>query len=154
MNLTSQSDPQVESFIGFDAMCGCQNVERVDQSSATNIDGFLRVLLQNSRLPWIFTELRIAIHINWVLDSSVDSLRVSSSTSAVFSLLTSELTLLTFKLTLLTSELTLLTSELVLLTKLALLATELTLRAKLLGAELLSLISKWLWCTQRSSATN
>lgn len=114
-------------------MGGGQDVALVDQSSTANVDGFLGVLLQNSCLPWIFAKLRIAIDVNWVLDSAVDSLRVSGSASAVFGLLTSKLTLLT--------------TELALLIKLALLCTKLSLRSELLCAELLSLVSEWLRCT-------
>lgn len=86
-DFTSKSDSQIESAVSLDAMRCRYDVTRVNQGAAAHVDGFLRVLLQNSRLPRVFTELRVSIDVNRVLDSSVDALRVSDAASVVLALL-------------------------------------------------------------------
>lgn len=60
-------------------MSSCNDVTSINQSSTANVNRLLRILLQDSRLPWILSELAVAIDVRWILDSPVDSLRVSDS---------------------------------------------------------------------------
>lgn len=91
----------------------CDDVIGINQSSTANVDGFLWVLLQDSCLPWIFSKFRVTVNVRRILDSSVDALSVSDSTT--FDLLLTAKLLLTTKLLLLPSELLLLKSKLCLL---------------------------------------
>lgn len=60
-------------------MSCCYDVRTINQSTTTDVNRFLRILLQNRRLPWILSELAVAIDVRWILDSPVDALRVSDS---------------------------------------------------------------------------
>lgn len=63
-------------------MSSGHDVKIVDQSSSANIYGLFGILLQNSRLPRIFSELTLAILVSWGLDSAVDALRVPDTALA------------------------------------------------------------------------
>lgn len=54
----------------------------VDQSTSTDVNRFLGVLLQDGNLPWVFTELAVTVDVDRVLDATVDALRVADATFA------------------------------------------------------------------------
>lgn len=64
-------------------MCCCDDVKRIDQSSTANVYTFFRILLQYRHLPRIFAEFAVTIYINWILDATIDSLRVPCTTLAI-----------------------------------------------------------------------
>lgn len=54
----------------------------VDQSTSTDVNRFLGILLQDGDLPWVFTEFTVPIDVDWILDATIDALGVAKTTLA------------------------------------------------------------------------
>lgn len=70
----------IYEYLRFDAVSRCHDVLAIYKRASANVDGFLRIFLKNSRLPWVFSEFTVTVHIGRSLNSSVDALRVPDTT--------------------------------------------------------------------------
>lgn len=55
------------------------DVQRVNEGTTAHVDTFLGVFFQDGYLPRVFAELRVTIHVNGVLDTTVNALRMSGT---------------------------------------------------------------------------
>lgn len=54
-------------------MGSSQNMVGVNQGASTHVYTLLRVLLEDSYMPGIFTKLTVTVYVDRVLDTTVDS---------------------------------------------------------------------------------
>lgn len=68
-------------------MSGGDDVIVVNQGSTAHVHRFLRILLQDCRLPWVLAELGVTVDVARILDSSVDALSIADAASVELLLL-------------------------------------------------------------------
>lgn len=64
-------------------MGSSNDVQGINERSTADVYAFLRVFLQDGDLPGILSKLAVSVHIDWILDSAVDALRMPRTTLSV-----------------------------------------------------------------------